>query len=359
MTTIEKRGQPPYMWGYVKERTAISRGSAPFFQLAPFVLAMLVLSDIVAFSGADAAEQPQQTPTTGQDEGQDREEYLLRYKFHPNQFVHYTVEHVSTLTSHYPAGKEVVFNETQTQKHFRVVAVDEGGNATLELMIDRVKMTARFNDSEKVVFDSQDTTKRPRQFQHVMNSIGKPTAQFKFAPDGKLLKIVSSIAPQQDPSAQGTAQQKKAAIDASRNFLVVFPEEPIQVGDEWKDRIQVCVNVTNKLTKLVTLQRRYRFDSVKASLATISLRTSVLTPIKNPMIRVQLIQREPKGTIVFDIEQGRMVSRELKIDRVVVGAAGPKSSIRAVSLRREKLTNGPAIAQKGSSQSAHVDAGKQ
>ncbi len=359
MTTVEKRGQTPYVRSHVMERTAISRGSDPFFPLAPFVLSMLVVSGIVAFSAADASQQPQQTPTTGQDEEQDREKYLLRYKFRPNQFVHYTVEHVSTFTSHYPAGKEVAYNETQTQKHFRVVAIDERGNATLELMIDRVKMTARFNEGEKVVFDSQDTTKRPPQFQHVMNSVGKPTARFKFAPHGKLLKVVSSIAPQQDACGQGAAQQKEAANDASRNFLVVFPEEPIQVGDEWKDRIQACVNVTKKLKKQITLQRRYRLESVKAPLATISLRTSVLTPVNEPMIRAQLIQREPKGTIVFDIEQGRIVSRELKIDKVVVGAAGPKSSIRAVSLRREKLINGPAIAQKGSSQSAHLDAGKQ
>ena len=224
------------------------------------------------------------------------------------------------------------------------MAVDELGNATLELMIDRVRMTNRFGDGKLTEFDSQDETKRPPHFEHVMTSIGKPTARFRFAANGRLLKVTSSIEPQQDPCGPRVSGEEQAADNASRNFLVVFPQDPIQVGDEWSDKFQACVNMTNRFQKRITLLRKYRLDSVVDGEATISMRTSILEHVKEPIIRAQLIQREPKGTILFNIERGRIISRESTVDKVVIGAAGPKSSMRAVSLRREKLIRRPATA---------------
>jgi hypothetical protein len=61
--------------------------------------------------------------------------------------------------------------------------------------------------------------------------------------------------------------------------------------------------------------------------ATIELSTVILTPIHDPSIEVQLIQRDSSSTIRFDIEAGRLIGQQVDIDKRVVGFRGEASSM--------------------------------
>jgi len=112
---------------------------------------------------------------------------------------------------------------------------------------------------------------------------------------------------------------------------------PVKIGDTWKDRFQTDVTVEKTLKKDVTLQRTYKLEKVEGSIATIKLNTGLITPINDPQIEVQLIQRSPAGTIKFDLEQGRIVSMDTVVNQTVLGAFGPKSLMSAVTNSKEKL----------------------
>ena len=54
------------------------------------------------------------------------------------------------------------------------------------------------------------------------------------------------------------------------------------------------------------MQRSYELVEVKDGRATIKIRSALITPIRDGMILAQLIQMSPCGTIVFDLENGRI-----------------------------------------------------
>ncbi len=65
--------------------------------------------------------------------------------------------------------------------------------------------------------------------------------------------------------------------------------------------------------------------------------TQILTPIHDPAIEAQLIQRESSGTVRFDIEAGRIVRQQMDVDKRVVGFRGEASSLHYLTRFTEEL----------------------
>ena len=72
-------------------------------------------------------------------------------------------------------------------------------------------------------------------------------------------------------------------------------------------------------------------------MATIKVDSQILTPINDPAIEAQLIQRLSDGYVKFDIERGRVVSQQLDLDKHVIGFSGASSSMHYVNRFTEKL----------------------
>ena len=78
-------------------------------------------------------------------------------------------------------------------------------------------------------------------------------------------------------------------------------------------------------------------EEVKTGVATIRFSTDVLTPVTDPMVESQLVQRESVGRVRFDIDEGRILSQQIDIDKHVVGFRGDASSIHYVNRFSERL----------------------
>ena len=72
-------------------------------------------------------------------------------------------------------------------------------------------------------------------------------------------------------------------------------------------------------TKLIQTRQRYELEKVDNGVATIAVETQILTPVSNPKIRVQLMQRLTKGHIRFDIAAGRILSQQTDLDEPRAG----------------------------------------
>uniref|UniRef100_A0A7C2K2H7 Uncharacterized protein n=1 Tax=Schlesneria paludicola TaxID=360056 RepID=A0A7C2K2H7_9PLAN len=263
----------------------------------------------------------------------------LAYKFSPGQFVHYEVAASSKIVMQKGEVQATATNETQTWKQFRVVTVDEQGNGTLEPIITRVKMQAQFNNLPEVSWDSQTGGEPPKDFAPLAQTIGRAHTRIVFAPNGELLKITPL------PGAPEHLAHAADKADPKHNFLIMLPKEPVGVGAVWKDRFQTPVSVGNGLTQPITLQRQYTLVGINGSIATIALKTSVITPLNNAEIEGQLIQRTPSGTIEFDIDRGVIVSQASSVNNQVVNAMGPGTRLQAESETREKLAGPTATVQ--------------
>lgn len=261
--------------------------------------------------------------------------YLLRYKFQPDQSVHYDVRDVSELTTRHNAFVETAKNNSEVRRHFRVVSVNAQGVATLELSLDRVKMTAQFGNHPEVKYDSTAKDVPPKQFREVHRAIGTVQARGEFSRTGQLLKVI--------PVGPG-AKEIADLSSNTQNPLVVFPEEPVKLQGAWKETLTVDVAVDRTLKRPVKLLRTYKLEKVEDGIAEISLQTVVITPVNDPALEAQLIQRTPGGVVRFDLEKGMLLSRKLTVEDSVIGAFGAQSSVAARSEHLEKLVTAEELA---------------
>lgn len=256
--------------------------------------------------------------------------YQLAYKFQPGQFARYEVVQKSKIVSKYPQASETVDNESTTSKHYRVVASDDGG-AQLEPIIDRVQMSVTFNALEKREYDSAVAGEPPQGFGDVAANVGRALARVHLTSNGEMTKVTPlANAPQ---SLVAMAAQN----DSKLNFLVPFPKEPVGVGAVWKDRYQTPVTVGQGLSQPVTLQREFELKSVSGSVATINFKTIVITPLGNPQVEAQLLQRRPAGVIEFNLERGLIVSQITKAAGDVVNPFGANTQLSATLESTERL----------------------
>lgn len=290
---------------------------------------------------ATGDQAPPAVPPADADSPPAPKSYELRYKFNLGQVDRYEVRYDMEMDSTYKGATEKVYNESQTHRSYKVTQIGEDGAAALELSIDWVRMKALFDNGENpknppkpIEFQSDDPKKRPTKFQHIMASIGRPTATIRFNPQGKAVEVVAV----QNGQEQRTAEGQPAGIFTSHeNYLIPLPEKPVTIDGTWSEEFHIICRDKTQDLKRVTFKRTYRLESVADGLATIAFSTSILSSITDQTIRGQLIYRETAGKVRFDLERGRMVSRDSAIDRTVVDALGPSSAMHAVIHYHEML----------------------
>jgi hypothetical protein len=253
---------------------------------------------------------------------------LLTYKYQPGQTVRYEVQQESEMKTRLGGASSDDRYRSEVRRSYRVLQ-KTNDEADLELLIDWARMTVDHDDQvnapKHVVFQSDDPSKHPALFRPVLATVGRPQATIRFNPAGRVLKITAAEPPPQPAAADaaGVAAIKAAAVNASpESYLFPLPEVPVAVGDEWPETFTIVAKDDGGLPIRVVLKRTYKLIEVKDGRATITFRSVTITPLKDPEVIAQLLNRETAGSIVFDVEQGLMLSRQTTVDRTVQNFAG-------------------------------------
>jgi hypothetical protein len=281
-------------------------------------------------------------PSAHQANGADSEPISLRYKFQANQSQHFEYSQEMTFLSRKRQFQEQIKSQTLADKHLRIISVDADGNALIEPVIDRVRMVSSKDEEPEAKFDSLETAKDPEScppgFRGILSTIGKPLVQIKFSAHGKVLSA--------NGINGGATAAKGLESDPSLNFLIVLPEQPVKVGDTWKDDFEVNVQIDRTLKQGIKLRREYRLKKLDGSLAEIEVKMGTITPINNPEIELQISSRILSGTIIFDHQQGQIVSRDVKVDREVINALGEASLVHTSMIQTERSVQNPNLAKR-------------
>lgn len=294
-------------------------------------MSLLVLSGIVTAIGAYPAFAEEDTA------------YQLAYRFKSGQFLHYELSDRAELTTQTANNQARAIQQTQCLKSFRVVAVDDQGGATLEPVVENVRMASQTGDKAIIGYDSSKDDVIPKGFENLAGTIGRPLARFHVAANGRLLKVTLLV--NDVPKKFSDAAEK---TDPSINFLIVFPEKALKVGEKWNEKFDTPVSVGNNLNQDLGMIRVFELAKVENDIAIIRFRTSLRVPMHDPEILRQIVQQTPSGTIEFDLKEGRILSRSLLIDEKVVGAFGAQTLLEARGEMHEKLIQ-PKVAPKVSS----------
>ena len=94
--------------------------------------------------------------------------------------------------------------------------------------------------------------------------------------------------------------------------------------------------------KVVKARQKFTLTKVETGIATIAVNTEILTPVNDPQVQSQLVQRMQHGTIKFDLEAGRIHSKQMDLDETVIGFSGAESIMQYLARLTEDTLEGDA-----------------
>lgn len=248
-------------------------------------------------------------------------EVTLAYKFKAGEVFRTKVTHLATVDTKVNGVQQVVKTRTISGKAWKIENVDAQGNTTFVHMVEWVDLWNSVSDRPEVAYDSRKDTSTPPGYEHVAQSIGQPLASITINPAGQVVNR-KDARPQFNPGIS--------------DLTVPLPNKAVKVGDKWHVTEEVKLQDEQKRIKVVQVRHQYTLDDVQTGVATIRVTTQVLTPINDPKFEAQLVQRMQKGIIKFDIDAGRVISRQMDLDETVLGFSGPESSMQYVARFQEE-----------------------
>jgi len=252
-----------------------------------------------------------------------KQTYEFRYRFKPGQTLRWEVMHRSKVDTTVSGVTQTAETLSKSIKQWWVQEVKPDGSATFIHLVESVDMRQKLSGCKEVCYNSRSDDQPPVGFQHVAESVGVPLATITLDARGNVINRVRN--------------QVKAGAKSGSQITVPLPEEPIPVGHTWSFPHDIAVKTNIGTIKKVKSRQTFTLRSVKTGIATIGVATQILTPIDDPALESQLIERASSGTVRFDIEAGRIIAQQMDLDKRVVGYPNPASSLHYVTRFTEKF----------------------
>ena len=265
------------------------------------------------------------TSTAGEDGSAavDTEKYLLRYNLSDQEQLRYEVTHVAKTKTRIRGTEETSNVHTISQRRWDITSVQPSGEVVFNHVVDSVEMTQQAGDQEEIRWDSKSGEDPPKIFSLVAGQIGSKIATITINARGQEIQ-----------------RENHGGSEASLgmgSLALAMPEEAIAVGESWSVPREVKARLDNGEVKIIKIRELYTLEKVQTGVATLSLRSQPLTPINEESVRSQVVQQLSDGTIRFDIDNGRMLSKQLNWDETVVGFQGANSMMEYRARFTEKL----------------------
>ena len=196
---------------------------------------------------------------------------------------------------------------------------------TFNHIVDSVEMTQQQGGAEEVRWDSREEETPPGIFEKVAEQLGK------------VLSTVSVDARGQEVNREDNGGTKASLGMGS--LTLALPEKPIAVGASWSVPREVRTRTEDGEVKTIKIRELYTLEKVKTGVATLSIKSEPLTPINDDSVRAQVVQQLSNGSIRFDIDNGRMLSKQLDWDETVVGFQGANSMMEYRARMTESLVD--------------------
>ncbi len=253
-----------------------------------------------------------------------KQAHLLRYQFKAGDVFRWDVRHQVKIMTTVAGTTQNAATDSRSVKKWEVESVGDDGRITFVHSVESVVMTHRLSGREEQTFDSVNDKTPPPGFEDAAENIGVPLATVTMDSRGEVIE-------RKDGRPRGTGYDGPMTIP--------LPEEAVYAGYEWKIPHLISIPMRDRTIKKVKTQQRYLVESIKDGVATIRVETQILTPINDPVIEAQLVQRETRGTVRFDITQGWVIEQNAEMEKRVIGHIGETSSMHYSMQFEEKLRN--------------------
>jgi hypothetical protein len=254
---------------------------------------------------------------------EEKDKYLLRYKFQKGEELRWEVLQQSVTQASVSGIVKSTESVSKSTKLWRVKDVDAAGVATFEHVVEDVEMKQQLSGHDPVRYNSKTDKKAPDGFADLAQSVGVVLTEARLDPQGNVVS-------RKNRPAKASAQQEGP-------MTIPLPKDPVAIGESWSYNHEADLVRQNQTRKKIKLVQKFTLEDVKTGVATIRVANQILTPISDPALEVQVIQRESTGTLKFDVEAGRVLSQQIDADKRVIGFRGDASSMHYLNRFSEKL----------------------
>lgn len=240
-----------------------------------------------------------------------KEKYLLRYQFIAGESVRYQVTHVAKTKTRIKGAEENAQVHTISEKVWQISDVNDEGIMTFVHSVDSVELTQQTGTAAEIRWSSLSGEKPPIMFESVADQLNNPLSTVTINPRGQEL-------------ARKTHAGTEAQLGMG-GLTIPLPEEAISVGHAWSVPREIKARGETGEIKIIKARDTYTLEKVQTGVATLKVRSEILTPIEEASVKAQIIQQLSNGSIRFDLDAGRFLSKQLDWDETVVGFQGPNS----------------------------------
>jgi hypothetical protein len=257
--------------------------------------------------------------------------YLLAYKFAAGDEFRTKVVHLVTVETKVKGTESSDSSRSVSHRLWRIKQVDGSGNIVFENIVENVDMWAKSTGRAEVRYNSQTDKTPPENYHMVAASIGKVLSVVTMDPHGRIIS---------------RDDKQKHFNPGIGDLTIPFPAQAVKAGATWSIPDEVRVNLEDGTIKKIATRQKYKLEKVENGVATIAVATQVLTPVNDPKVQSQLVQRLQEGTIKFDIDAGRLIHKQMDLDQAVFGFSGPDSHMQYLARFTEEPITAEATAAK-------------
>jgi hypothetical protein len=250
------------------------------------------------------------------------ETYLLRYKFTPGLRLVTEVTHLARNDTKIDAASQDSDSRTVSHKTWDVVGV-ANGEITFEYRIADIDMSQRIGTNSELKYSSKSGQPAPVQFQAAAESVGK---------------LISTVTIDEQGLIIARSDDKNPPHLGMGDITLPLPENAVAVGATWEIPRELNIKRDDGSIKRVRFREFFKLEKVSLGVATVSVKSEMITIVTEPKEEAQVLQQLSNGTIKFDMDAGRMISKELSWDKKVVGFSGAGSTIEYSSRLDERVT---------------------
>ena len=241
---------------------------------------------------------------------------LLRHKLKAGETLRTRTTHVANTITRVQGTEDVSEAKSVSEKVWEIKSVSADGKITFEYRLEAVDMSQKQGDQPEVTYNSRTDTEAPKIFSMLAETVSKPIGLITIDATG-------TVTDRENQSKSSTFD-----MGGMGELAVPLPKDAVAVGAQWSIPRETRVKLENGTYKTIKLREQYTLEKVSAGVATIRVDTHPLTPTDDANVDSQLMQQLSKGTIKFDIDNGRLISKQLDWDEDVVGFRGAESSLK-------------------------------
>jgi hypothetical protein len=245
-----------------------------------------------------------------------------RFHWQQGQSLHYRVEHTTHVAEVVSGSKVETTSKVQLIKRWQVLSVDAQGTATVQMSITAMRNEQTRPGGEVLLYDSREPDKSTPALREQMEKfINQPLAVLRVDAFGKVIEV-----------AKGPANR----YDSELPFGLTLPAAAVSPGQSWERSYAITLDPPLGTGEKYPATQKFVCTKAADGLAVFTVATVLAKQPDSKLEQLPLLQKQPAGEVVFDVQRGRLHSVRLAIDRQIQGHQGEGSSYHFQSTYTEQ-----------------------